>query len=134
MLDTRILKSIAVCPLIGSFIVLQIDAVRAADVDDSCAGGLQNIGDSRALADLYQIPRRDYDFTPGGKAPATNNTLAALEVVTVAASAPVSARSSLAHVSIRGSASAAPVGLAPVAVRDALALPDVAEHCPNLCE
>ena len=54
-------------PANGSFIILQIDAVRAPDVDEASAGPLQNIGDSRALADLYQIPRRDYDFTPGRK-------------------------------------------------------------------
>ena len=51
-----------------------------------------------------------------GDCVATYLGLQAFKVVTVTASAPVRARSNLAHVSIRGSASAAPVGLGPVAV------------------
>src|SRR5947208_9353946 len=50
-----------------SFIVRQINAVGAADAQDSRADGLENVGDSRALADLDQIPGRHYDFAASGQ-------------------------------------------------------------------
>ena len=54
-------------PANRSFIVRQINAVGAADAEDSCADGLENVGDSRALANLHQIPGRRDDFAAGGQ-------------------------------------------------------------------